>query len=229
MSKSITESEVEQVALDILSELQYKVIYGPDIAPDGPSPERNTYTEVVLVGRLREAINRLNPLVPLGAREDALHQVLNLDTPVLLAANRRFHQLLVNGVPVEYQKDGETRGDFVRLIDFGDGDANEWLAVNQYSIKGLKQTRRPDIVLFVNGLPIVLLELKNPADEKADIWKAFDQIETYKEQIPDVFQYNEILVISDGTEALLGSLSADSERFMAWRTIDGVTDRKSVV
>ncbi|MCX6178634.1 MAG: type I restriction endonuclease subunit R [Chlorobiales bacterium] len=221
----MTEDQLEREALGWLGDVGYIHRYGLDIAPDGPSPERSRYTEVVLVGRLREAINRLNPLVPLGAREDALHQVLNLDTPVLLAANRRFHQLLVNGVPVEYQKDGETRGDFVRLIDFenGDGNANEWLAVNQYSIKGPKQTRRPDIVLFVNGLPIVLLELKNPADEKADIWKAYDQIETYKEQIPDVFQYNEILVISDGTEALMGSLSANVERFMAWRTIDGVT------
>jgi type I restriction enzyme, R subunit len=126
-------------------------------------------------------------------------------------------------VPVQYQQDGETRGDFVRLIDFNDVSANQWLAVNQFSIKGPKYTRRPDIILFVNGLPLVLLELKNPADEKADIWKAFDQIQTYKEQIPDVFQYNELLVISDGTEARLGSLSASMERFMAWRTIDGQT------
>ncbi len=221
----MTEDQLEREALGWLGDVGYIHRSGLDIAPDGPTPERNRYTEVVLVDCLREAINRLNPLVPFVACEEALHQVLNLDTPVLLAANRRFHQLLVNGVPVEYQKDGETRGDFVRLIDFGDGngDTNEWLAVNQYSIKGLKQTRRPDIVLFVNGLPIVLLELKNPADEKADIWKAFDQIETYKEQIPDVFQYNEILVISDGTEALMGSLSANVERFMAWRTIDGLT------
>jgi hypothetical protein len=140
---------------------------------------------------------------------------------VLLAANRAFHQLLVNGVPVEYQQDGETRGDFVRLVDFADVGTNEWLAVNQFSIKGAKYTRRPDIVLFVNGLPLVLLELKNPADENADIWKAYHQLQTYKEQIPDLFQYNEILVISDGTEARLGSLSANMERFMAWRTIDG--------
>jgi type I restriction enzyme R subunit len=176
-----------------------------------------------MVERLRNAINRLNPMVPLVAREDALQQVLNLDTPVLLAANRHFHRLLVNGVPVEYQKEGETRGDFVRLIDFEDVAANEWLGVNQFSIKGPKYTRRPNIILFINGLPLVLLELKNPADENADIWKAYDQLDTYKEQIPDVFQYNEVLVISDGTEALMGSLSADTERFMAWRTIDGVT------
>ena len=187
-----------------------------------------------MVERLRNAINRLNPLVPLVAREDALQHVLNLDKPVLLAANRHFHRLLVNGVPVQYQKNGETRGDFVRLIDRdspspqpspeGRGSSlNEWLAINQFSIKGPKYTRRPDIILFVNGLPLVLLELKNPADLTADVWKAYEQIQTYKEQIPDVFQYNEILVVSDGTEALMGSLSADAQRFMAWRTIDGVT------
>lgn len=219
----MTEDQLEQETLGWLAESGYSHRYGLDIAPDGPAPERSTYNQVLLVGRLREAINRLNPLVPTVAREDALQQVLNLDTPVLLAANRAFHQLLVNGVSVEYQKDGETRGDFVRLIDFADVAANEWLAVNQYSVKGAKYTRRPDIILFVNGLPLVLLELKNPADEKADIWKAYDQIQTYKEQIPDVFQYNELLVISDGTDARLGSLSSKVERFMAWRTIDGLT------
>jgi type I restriction enzyme R subunit len=219
----MTEDQLEQETLGWLTEAGYSHRYGLDIAPDGSAPERSNYSQVLLVGRLREAIERLNPFVPPVARIDALQQVLNLDTPVLLAANRAFHQLLVNGVPVEYQKDGETRGDFVRLIDFADVAANEWLAVNQFSIKGAKYTRRPDIILFVNGLPLVLLELKNPADEKADIWKAYDQIQTYKEQIPDIFQYNELLVISDGTEARLGSLSANVERFMAWRTIDGLT------
>jgi type I restriction enzyme, R subunit len=218
----MTEDQLEQETIGWLAEVGYSHRFGLDIAPDGPAPERSTYNQVLLLGRLRKAIDRLNPTVPPVARIDALQQVLNLDTPVLLAANRAFHQLLVNGVPVQYQKDGETRGDFVRLIDFADMAANEWLAVNQYSIKGAKYTRRPDIILFVNGLPLVLVELKNPADEKADIWKAYDQIQTYKEQIPDVFQYNELLVISDGTEARLGSLSANVERFMAWRTIDGV-------
>ena len=218
----MTEDQLEQETLGWLTDTGYLHCYGLDMAPDGGAPERSTYSQVLLVGRLREAINRLNPLVPLVAREDALQQVLNLDT-LLLAANRAFHQLLVNGVLVEYQKEGETRGDFVRLIDFAEVSANEWLAVNQFSVKGAKYTRRPDIILFVNGLPLVLLELKNPADQQANIWKAYDQIQTYKEQIPDVFQYNELLVISDGTEARLGSLSANVERFMAWRTIDGVT------
>jgi type I restriction enzyme R subunit len=149
--------------------------------------------------------------------------VVNLGTPELLSANRHFHRLLVSGVPVQYQLDGETRGDYVRLIDFTHPHANEWLAVNQFTIKGAKHTRRPDIILFINGLPLVILELKNPTDENADIWKAYDQLQTYKEQIPDVFHYNEVLVISDGTQARLGALSSHAERFMQWRTIDGVT------
>ncbi|MFI4955199.1 MAG: type I restriction endonuclease subunit R, partial [Gammaproteobacteria bacterium] len=147
----------------------------------------------------------------------------DLNTPVLLSANRHLHNFLVNGVPVEYQKGGETLGDFVRLCDFTTPLENEWLAINQFSIKGEKQTRRPDIILFINGLPLVLIELKNPADENADIWKAFNQIQTYKDQVPDIFQYNEILIISDGSDARMGSLSADAERFMSWRTIDGIT------
>jgi len=218
----MTEDQLEQETLGWLADVGYKHLYGPDIAPDGDNPERSDYRQVVLSFRLREIIYRLNPDIPTAAREDALKQVVDLGIPVLLSANRRLHQLLVTGVPVQYQKDGETRGDFVRLIDWVNPAKNEWLAINQFSIKGPHHTRRPDIILFVNGLPLVLLELKNPADESADIWKAFDQIETYKEQIPDVFQYNEVLVIADGTEARLGSLSANAERFMQWRTIDGL-------
>lgn len=218
----MTEDQLEQETLAWLQDVGYTHRYGPDIAFDGSSPERADYRQVVLPFRLREAINRLNPGIPVAAREDAIKQVTDLGIPSLLSANRAFHKLLVGGVPVQYQKDGETRGDFVRLIDWAHPEKNEWWAVNQFTIKGAHKTRRPDIILFVNGLPLVLLELKNPADENANIWKAFDQIETYKEQIPDVFQYNEVLVISDGTDALMGSLSANAERFMAWRTIDGV-------
>lgn len=218
----MTEDQLEQETLAWLQDVGYTHRYGPDIAVDGPSPERVDYHQAVLPFRLRETINRLNPGIPVAAREDAIKQVTDLGTPSLLSANRSFHKLLVGGVPVQYQKDGETRGDFVRLIDWTNPKKNEWWAINQFTIKGPHKTRRPDIILFVNGLPLVLLELKNPADENANIWKAFDQIETYKEQIPDVFQYNEVLVISDGTDALMGSLSANAERFMAWRTIDGV-------
>lgn len=219
----MTEDQLEQETLGWLSELGYAHLYGPDIAHDGDNPERASYRDVLLTMRLRTAIARLNPQIPLAAREDALRQVLELGVPVQLSANRLFHRLLVGGVPVQYQKDGETRGDFVRLIDWADVRANEWLAINQFSIQGPKHTRRPDIILFVNGLPLVLLELKNPADVHADLVKAFDQLQTYKEQIPDVFHYNEILVISDGSEARMGSMSADIERFARWRTIDGVT------
>jgi type I restriction enzyme R subunit len=204
-----------------LADVGYTALDGPDLAPDGSRPERGHYREVVLEGRLRSAIARLNPAIPAPAREDALRQVLDLGSPALLAANRLFHRLLIGGVPVEYQQEGDTRGDFVRLIDWADPACNEWLAIRQFTIKGPKHTRRPDVILFVNGLPLVLLELKNPADQTASIWKAYDQIQTYKAQIPDVFQYNELLVIADGSEARLGSLSANSERFMQWRTIDG--------
>ncbi|MRF42626.1 HsdR family type I site-specific deoxyribonuclease [Escherichia coli] len=217
----MTEDQLEQETLGWLAEVGYRHVYGPTIAYDGENPERDSYRQVLLVERLRSAIAKLNPTVPLAAREDALKQVQELGLPIQLSANRLFHRLLVSGVPVQYQKDGETRGDFVRLIDWVEVKANDWLAINQFSIQGPKHTRRPDIILFVNGLPLVLLELKNPADVKADLGKAFDQIQTYKEQIPDLFQYNEILVISDGSEARMGSLSADAERFMNWRTIDG--------
>ena len=219
----MTEDQLEQEALGWLADVGYATRYGLDIAPDGSAPERANYREVVLVERLRGAIDRLNPSVPLRARADAVQQVLDLGIPMQLTANRHFHKLLVGGVPVQYQRDGETRGDFVRLVDWADAARNEFWAVNQFTIKGPHHTRRPDIILFVNGLPLVLLELKNPADEAADIWKAYDQIQTYKAQIADAFQYNELLVISDGSEARLGSLSADRERFMQWRTIDGVT------
>lgn len=218
----MTENQLEQETLGWLSEVGYAVHSGLDIAHDGSNPQRTGYRQVLLPFRLREAIQRLNPHVPIAACEDALRQVLDLGIPSLLPANRAFHKLLVGGVPVQYQKDGETRGDFARLVDWSNPGFNEFWAVNQFTIKGPHHTRRPDIMLFVNGLPLVLLELKNPVDQAAGIWKAYDQIQTYKEQIPDLFQYNELLVISDGSEARLGSLSANAERFMQWRTIDGV-------
>ena len=219
----MSEDQLERETLGWLAEVGYTPLRGLDIAPDGVRPERSDYRQVLLRQRLRAAIGRLNPGIPAAAREDALKQVVDLGIPSQLAANRRFHQLLVAGVPVQYQEDGETRGDFVRLIDWAKATTNEWLAIKQFSIKGPQHTRRPDIILFVNGLPLVLLELKNPADQDADIWKAYHQIQTYKEQIPDIFQYNELLVIADGSEARVGSLSGNGERFMQWRTIDGVT------
>ncbi len=218
----MTEDQLEQEALGWLAEVGYTPLRGPELAPDGERPERSSYQQVLLVERLRAAIARLNPQLTTAAREDALQQVRDLGIPALLSANRRFHQLLITGVPVEVQRGGETLGDFARLIDWADPSNNEWLAINQFTVKGPHHTRRPDIVLFVNGLPLVVIELKNPADANADIWKAFEQLQTYKAQTPDLFQYNEVLVISDGSDARMGSLSADAERFMQWRTIDGI-------
>ena len=226
MSRVVLEHHVEQACLASLSELGWEVALGPDISPPDPKTpgtERDIYRQVCLPHRLTDAIRRLNPTIPAGARDEALRIVLNPNTPGLVAANRQFHRWLVEGVPVEYQKDGETRGDRVRLIDFADIARNDWLAVNQFSIQGPKHTRRPDVVLFVNGLPLVVLELKNPGDENADIWGAFNQLQAYKEDIPDLFVYNELLVITDGISARMGSLTADKERFMTWRTIDGHT------
>ena len=222
----MTEDQLEQELLLWLQDVGYTYHCGYDIAPDTATPQRDNYRQVILPQQLREAIARLNPSIPPEAQEDAFQQVVDLGIPVLLSANRAFHKLLIGGVPVQYQLDGETRGDFVQLINWSDSDGsagNVFWAVNQFTIKGPRRTHRPDVMLFINGLPLVLMELKNPADANADIWKAVDQIETYKVNIPDVFQYNEVLVISDGSDARLGSLSANAERYMQWRTIDGAT------
>ena len=222
----MTEADVEQATLEWLAALGWEVGHGPDGSPPDaktPGTERDTYRETVLKHRLRDAIRRLNPHIPAGAQDEACRQVLSPNLPGLVQANRQMHRWMVEGVPVEYQKGGETRGDRVRLVDWSDVSRNDWLALNQFSIQGPKRTRRPDVVLFLNGLPVVVVELKNPGDENADLWSAFNQLQTYKDDIPDLFLSNGLLVISDGLEARVGSLTADRERFMAWRTIDGET------
>jgi type I restriction enzyme R subunit len=223
---AICEDDVEEAMLQWLAGLGWGTAHGPDISPPDakmPGTERASYREVVLAGRLRDAIAQLNPHIPPGAREDALRCVLDPNVPGLVNANRQVYRWLVDGVPVEYQKDGETRGDRVRLLDFADVAGNDWLAVNQFSVQGPKLTRRPDVVLFVNGLPLVVVELKNPGDEDADIWAAYNQLQAYQQDIPDLFHLNALQIISDGIQARMGSLTSDRERFMAWRTIDGVT------
>ena len=219
----IDENMVEQIALDWFSELGYERVFGPDIAPDGPDQERTTYKQVVLTDRLFNSLAKINPNIPSPVIEEAVRQLLHGNKVGLMSANHQFHQWLTDGIPVEINKDGETLGDFVRLIDFSHPDKNEWLVVNQYSVEGPKHTRRPDIVVFINGLPMAVIELKNPADENADLWAGFNQLQTYKEDIPDLFVFNEVLAISDYTLARAGSLSADQERFNTWRTIDGIT------
>jgi len=217
----ITESEVEEVALDILEEIGYSLLYGPDIAPDGSNPERKSYSDVVLVERLRAAIDNLNPDIPPEAKEEALKKVLRTESPKLIANNHTFHQMLVNGVDIEYRKEGRIVGDKVWLFDFRNPRQNEFLAVNQFTVIENHYNRRPDIVLFVNGLPLAVIELKNPADEEATIWSAYNQFQTYKEQIPSLFRFNELLIISDGLEARAGTITTNTDRFMLWKTVDG--------
>ncbi len=217
-----SESTVEDAALEHLSRMGYTCLFGPSVAPDTPDAERHDYTEVVLEGRLRDALRRLNPFLPAEALEEAARKVLTLSFPSLNAANRAFHRMIVNGVEVEYRAaDGRIVGDRVRLVHFDQPEANDWLAIHQFTILQGQFNRRPDIVLFLNGLPVAVFELKNPADERATIWSAFNQLQTYKNQISSLFVYNEVLVISDGVEARIGSLTADRERFMPWKTIEG--------
>jgi len=219
----LTENHLEQATLGWFRALGYQVIFGPDIAPppDGVAPERDNYRQTLLLERLKTRLQTINPTIPAVAINDAIGQILGPNLPTTIQINRQFHRWLRDGLNVQYQQNNETVGNQVFLVDFSNPSNNDWLVVNQFSIQGPHNTRRPDIVVFLNGLPIAVLELKNPADEEADIWKAFDQLQTYKEQIPDLFNTNEILIISDGVTARMGSLTADKERFSTWRTIDG--------
>ncbi len=224
MTTSFTESLVEQAGLDWLAELGYQVAHGPALAHGEPAAERASFGDVVLVDRLHAALARLNSALPAEARDDALRQALAAPCPSLLENNRRFHRLLVEGVDVEVRRaDGAPAHDKAWLVDFAHPARNEWLAVNQFVVKEGRRERRPDVVLFVNGLPLVVIELKNAADEDATVRGAFKQLQTYKAEIPALLHYNAVLIASDGVEARAGSLTADWERFMPWRTVDGET------
>ncbi len=222
MTHGFTESIVEQAALAWLESMGYLILPGPEIAPGELHAERDDYKQVLLERRLRQALQRLNPHMSPDVLEEGFRKLARLDSPSLVANNHTLHKYLVEGVPVEYQRpDGSFGGDYLRALDYGDPENNEFLAVNQFTVVEDHRERRPDIVLFVNGLPFAVIELKNPADENATIWSAFNQLQTYKEQIPSLFAYNEALVISDGTEARIGTLTANREWFMPWRTIEG--------
>ena len=222
---SLNESIVEDAALEWFGELGYAIGHGPHLAPGEPAAERDSFGEVVLVGRLREAIRRLNPAIPEEAREEALRKVLRVGTPSLTQTNRAFHRMLRDGVPVEYPRpDGSIAGDDVRLLDFEDVKRNDWLAVNQFTVTEGQHNRRPDIVVFLNGLPLGLIELKNASDEDATIWSAYAQLQTYKAEIAPLLHYNAALVVSDGLQARMGSVTANQEWFKVWRTIDGEGD-----
>ena len=218
----VSESDVEDVALGWLASLRWRVGHGPEIAPGMPAAERADYGEVVLSERLRSALARLNPNLPANALEDAQRRLTRPAGATLEARNRDFHRRVVAGVTVEYlDANGRVRGTQVRVLDFDDADGNDWLAVNQFTAVENRHERRPDIVLFVNGLPLVVIELKNPADENATIWSAFQQLQTYKAEIPSLFAFNAALIVSDGLEARIGTLTAGQEWFKPWRMIAG--------
>ncbi len=223
MSQSaVTESIVEEAALAWLAELGYFVANGLDIGPDGAVPERENYGDVFLVERIRKAIKRLNPTLADELRAEVLAKLVRSEAPSIVEENRRLHRYLIEGVPVEVARpDGSITGEYVQLIDFDRPDANDWLAVNQFTVIENQANRRPDIVIFVNGLPLGAIELKNPGDENATLDGAFNQLQTYQAQIPSLFRTNAALVISDGLAARIGSLTADRERFMPWRTVTG--------
>jgi type I restriction enzyme R subunit len=227
---TFTESEVESAALAWLEAIGWQVAHGPDIAPDGLFAERRDFGQVVLEQRLRDALARLNPALPAEALEDGFLKLTQPEGADLMQRNRTVHRLLVNGVTVEYRtREGEVRGAQARVLDFDDPAGNDWLAVNQFSVMENKHSRRPDIVLFVNGLPLAVLELKNAADEDATIWTAFQQLQTYQAEIPSLFEPNGVLVVSDGVEARVGTLGAGSEWFKPWRTIAGETVAPEII
>ena len=217
-----TESEVEEAALEWLESIGWRVVHGPDIAPQVPGAERDDYGAVVLESRLREALARLNPDLPSAALDDAFRKLIRPEGATLEARNRAFHRLIVDGATVEYRDDsGAIRGTQVCAVDFDHPDSNDWLAVNQFTVVENRHERRPDIVLFVNGLPFGLIELKNPADEDATVWTAWQQLQTYKAKLPSLFAFNAALIVSDGVEARIGTLTAGREWFKPWRTISG--------
>jgi len=225
----LTESAIEEFALDLFQQLGYSYLYGPDIAPDGEHQERQHYDEVLLIGRLEAALKRINPTVSHDVLQAALKDVQRVHSPDLLANNETFHRLLTEGVKVSYQHDGAERGGLVSLIDYANPANNDFVVVNQFTVIENHQNKRPDLILFVNGIPLVIIELKNATDENATIKSAYKQLETYKHSIPSLFTSNSLLVITDGLEAKAGSVSAGYSRFMAWKTVDGKVEASHLV
>lgn len=225
----ITESIIESFAIELLENLGYEYVYAPDISPDGQSPDRESYAQILLLNRLQTAVKRINPSIPADAQAEAIKEIQRIASPELLTNNESFHRLLTEGIPVSKRVDGDDRGDRVWLIDFKDSQNNEFVVANQFTIIENGNNKRPDIVLFVNGIPLVLLELKNASDEKTTCHSAFRQIETYKTVIPSLFTYNGLVVISDGLEAKAGSISSGFSRFMSWKTADGKTEASHLV
>ena len=223
MRNSISENEIEAIALSYLQNLGYSYILGTTLSPDGEHPERQ-YTDVVLANRLRDAIDKLNPTITQDAKEDALKKVLRTESPNALINNETFHKYLTEGVDVEVRTADGIRGEKVYIVDFANAENNEFLAINQFTIIEGSQNKRPDLILFINGLPLVVIELKNAVDENATIKSAYNQLQNYKQTIPSLFTYNELLIVSDGWDALCGTVTSDFGRFMSWKTKDGETE-----
>ncbi len=221
----INEDQVEQLAIEWFQELGYDYLHGYDIAPDTSTPERKNFQEVLLSNRLYTSLTKLNPTLPKTAIDEAVHLLQKPQHATLIQNNRAFHKMLLQGIPVEVKGKDGSKGDVVKIIDFQNADNNDFLVVNQFTVKGTKGNRRPDLIVFINGIPLSVIELKNPADENADIFKAYNQLQTYKDEIEDLFVYNEALIISDGINARVGSLTATDERYMYWRTIRDETDK----
>jgi len=223
MKKAVSESDVEEFVLYVLENLGYEIARGDreEYLPGGSLALRNDYSEVVLVERLRQALRKINPSASNEAIEQVIKQLLRSESQKLLVNNETFHKMLADGVDIAVRKGSEERYEKIWLFDFKKPENNEFLVTNQFTVIENNIERRPDVVLFVNGIPLVVIELKNPADENATIWTAYEQFQTYKEQIPSLFKYNEILVISDGIQARAGTITSEPERFMQWKTING--------
>lgn len=225
----ITESAIEEFAIELLEQQGYRYIHAPQIAPDSETPERQSFEEVLLLDRLKPAVSKINPNIPPEVQEDAIKQIQRIHSPDLIVNNETFHRMFTEGINVSYQKDGYNRGDLVWLIDFETPENNEFIVSNQFTVIENNVNKRPDIILFINGLPLVVLELKNPADEHATVRSAFKQFQTYKQTIPRLFNYNGLMIISDGLEARAGSITSGFSRFMAWKTSDGQVEASTLV
>ncbi|MDQ1338943.1 MAG: type restriction enzyme subunit, partial [Campylobacterota bacterium] len=225
----ITENEIELFAIELLEKLGFEYIYAPSIAPDSETPMRESFADVILKDKLQNALTAINPTLDYDLIEYAVKQCQRLRTTELLTDNETFHKMLTEGITVEVQRDGVTRGEIVKLIDFDNVSNNDFVVSNQFTIVENGINKRPDLILFVNGLPLVVVELKNPVDENATIGSAYKQIQTYKSVIPSLFTYNAFCIISDGLEAKAGSISADLSRFMSWKSSDGKSEALKLV
>jgi type I restriction enzyme R subunit len=221
LTENFTEDLLEEAAIEILQGLGYEYAFGPDISQGGDYQERKDYREVILENRVKDALFKINRDLPTEALEEAYRQVITFNSPMLEENNRRFHKLLVEGIEVSFKENGNIRTKRAYLADFNNVQNNEFLVVNQFTIVE-NEERRPDLIIFVNGIPLVLIELKSASDENVGIESAYNQIQTYKKDIPSLFNYNAFCILSDGINAKAGTITSNEERFMNWRTVDGV-------